>query len=41
MSDREQLLKACHFTNLRPLWGSQNCSEHHREINYLEEIGNV
>lgn len=26
LTDRQQLLKACHYSNLRPLWGSINCS---------------
>jgi hypothetical protein len=27
LSDRTQLLKACHFTNLQPLWAASNFSK--------------
>ena len=27
LTDRKQFLEACHFTNLRPMWASQNRSE--------------
>ncbi len=26
LTDKEQLSKACHYTNLRPLWGAENMS---------------
>lgn len=32
LSDREQLLKACHFSNLRPMWAKQNISENDRGL---------
>lgn len=30
LTKREELLKAVHFSNLRPMWGNQNCSENDR-----------
>ncbi len=27
LTDREQLLDACHFTNLQPLWAADNLSK--------------
>lgn len=32
LTDREQLKRACHYTNLRPLWAKQNCSERDRGL---------
>ncbi len=28
LTDREQFLQACHFTNLQPLWAEENFSKH-------------
>ena len=28
LTDREQFLEACHYTNLQPLWGWQNMQKH-------------
>jgi len=30
LTDREQFLKACHYTNLRPLWAKENLSKGNR-----------
>lgn len=38
LTDREQLKRACHYTNLRPLWCAENCSKGAR---VLEGAGNV
>jgi len=27
LSNREEFLKACHFSNYQPLWGAENCSK--------------
>lgn len=27
LTDREQFLKACHFSNLQPLWAKENLSK--------------
>lgn len=32
LSDREQFLKAAHYTNLRPMWAKQNMSENDRGL---------
>jgi hypothetical protein len=31
LTDREQFLKACHYTNLQPLWAEQNLAKGARE----------
>lgn len=30
LTDRKQLLKACHFTNLQPLWAEDNIRKHNK-----------
>ena len=32
LNNRQQFLKAVHFSNLRPLWAKQNCSERDRGL---------
>lgn len=32
LTDREQLLKACHYTNLQPLWSEENLSKGGRNV---------
>jgi len=31
LADRDQLLKACHYTNLQPLWAKDNWSKKDKE----------
>src|SRR3990167_447343 len=31
LTDREQVLKVCHYTNLRPLWQIDNIKRYHKE----------
>jgi hypothetical protein len=38
--DREELLKACNYKNLRPLWATENRKKHAKVIIELEEIMN-
>jgi hypothetical protein len=33
LTDRDQLLKACHYTNLQPLWAEDN----HRKYNHFKK----
>ena len=30
LTDREQLIKACHYTNLQPLWAEENLRKHNK-----------
>ena len=36
LTDREQFLKACHYTNLQPLWAKENISKGSKIITFLE-----
>lgn len=38
LTKREELLKACHYTNLRPMWAKQNMSEHDRGMSIRKKI---
>ena len=33
LSDRDQFLKACHYTNLQPLWASENLHKKNKILN--------
>jgi len=32
LTDRKQFLEVCHYTNLRPLWHSENCGRRYGEF---------
>jgi len=33
LSDKEQLMKACHYTNLQPLWAEENFRKSRKKPN--------
>lgn len=35
LTDREQFLKACHYTNLQPMWAVENLKKANKIINYV------
>ena len=41
LSDRKQLLQACHYTNLQPLWAEENRKKSNRMLNIDNSIPNM
>jgi hypothetical protein len=35
LSNKEEVLRANHYTNLQPLWSSKNIAEKYGEFNYI------
>lgn len=35
LSDRQEFLQACHYTNLQPLWAKENISKSNKYKNYV------
>jgi hypothetical protein len=38
LQNREEFLKACHYTNLQPLWAEENIRKYNKIINNSEEM---
>ena len=34
LTDREQLLRVCHYTNLQPLWASENIMKGNKILDF-------